>query len=329
MMPLDPNTKIIGILTPLFALRGTLDLGIGDTAALSEMIRWASEQGFHAIQILPINETGGNHSPYNVLSAMALEPSTITTHPTWIPELTVNDYRKVTARYDLQKLRTGEINYSEVKQLKKELLTAAWLRFRERDQRLGRSQLFKNFQEEEREWLPNYTLYRALLEHYQEFDFIWTSPPCQSHTSMNIANSLSPYEEDKERVEKQKANGGGIKPRYPKMELYQEIIFLTHFFKGKWVVENVIGYYEPLIKPNVIAKHYFWTNFILRDFVGEGRGMGKGETIKGQEENKGFDLSKYKRINKRLLLRNCVEPSLGKHILDLAINPINLQKSIF
>ena len=159
MMPLDPNTKIIGILTPLFALRGTLDLGIGDTAALSEMIRWASEQGFHAIQILPINETGGNHSPYNVLSAMALEPSTITTHPTWIPELTVNDYRKVTARYDLQKLRTGEINYSEVKQLKKELLTAAWLRFRERDQRLGRSQLFKNFQEEERQWLPNYTLY--------------------------------------------------------------------------------------------------------------------------------------------------------------------------
>jgi DNA (cytosine-5)-methyltransferase 1 len=89
--------------------------------------------------------------------------------------------------------------------------------------------------------------HQYLLGHYHEFDFIWSSPPCQSHTTMNVANSLSPYQEDFERTDKQVKNGGGIKPRYPKMELYQEIIFLTHFFKGKWCVENVIGYYEPLI----------------------------------------------------------------------------------
>ncbi len=113
------------------------------------------------------------------------------------------------------------------------------------------------------------------------------------------------------------------------MELYQEIILLTHFFKGKWCVENVVGYYEPLIPPMNMANHYFWTNFILRDFVGNGRGMGKGETVKSQEENKGFDLSKYKGINKRLLLRNCVEPEVAKHILDLAITPIELNKKLF
>lgn len=171
--------------------------------------------------------------------------------------------------------------------------------------------------------------HQYLLDHYYEFDFIWTSPPCQTHTSMNVANSLSPYPEDQDRTKKQMENGGGIKPRYPKMELYQEIIFLQTFFKGKWCVENVIGYYEPLIKPNKMAKHYFWTNFILRELVTEGRGMGKGETIESQQIRKGFDLSRYNGIDKRLALRNCVEPEVGKHILDLAINPIEIQKSIF
>jgi len=167
--------------------------------------------------------------------------------------------------------------------------------------------------------------HQYLLEHFSEFDFIWTSPPCQTHTIMNIANALSPYKDNT----KQLKQGGGISPRYIKMELYQEIIFLTHHFKGKWCVENVIAYYEPLIKPYKMAKHYFWTNFILRDFVGEGRGMGMDETTEKLSKLKGFDLKNYKGIDKRLLLRNCVEPELAKHILDLAINPINLQKSIF
>lgn len=171
--------------------------------------------------------------------------------------------------------------------------------------------------------------HQYLLDHYHKFDFIWTSPPCQSHTTMNIANQLSPYPEDEERMKRQKDNGGGITPRYPKMELYQEIILLTHFFKGKWCVENVIGYYEPLIPPNKIADHYFWTNFILRDFQGEGRGMGAGDGLEKLQKIKGFDLSKYKGVDKVLLLRNCVEPELAKHILDLAITPIDLQKSIF
>ena len=70
-------------------------------------------------------------------------------------------------------------------------------------------------------------------------------------------------------------------------------------------------------------------NYILRNFVGEGRGMGKGETIQSQQENKGINLDKYKGVNKRLLLRNCVEPHVAKHILDLAIAPIDLNGKLF
>ena len=151
--------------------------------------------------------------------------------------------------------------------------------------------------------------HKYLLDHYKEFDFIWSSPPCPSHSRVRKA------------TEHQNV------PIYPDMKLYEEILFLQGYFKGKWCVENVVAWYEPLIRPNHIADHYFWTNFILRDFTGGGRGHEAG--VKKLSEIKGFNLDKYKGIDKVKTLRNCVEPELGKHILDLAINPINLQKSIF
>jgi len=47
------------------------------------------------------------------------------------------------------------------------------------------------------------------------------------------------------------------------MSLYQEIIFLQNFYKGKFCVENVVSYYEPLIKPVKIGRHFLWSNFNL------------------------------------------------------------------
>lgn len=78
-----------------------------------------------------------------------------------------------------------------------------------------------------------------------------------------------------------------------------------------------------------MAKHYFWTNFLLRDFTGTDRYIGHEDETEKMKEKLGFDLSKYKDVNKRLLLRNCVEPEVSKHILDLAINPITLENALF
>jgi 4-alpha-glucanotransferase len=163
-MTLDPDKKIAGILLPLFALRGRHDLGIGDTEALSEAVSWAVGNNVRALQILPVNETGGDHSPYNVLSAFALEPSTITTHPSWLPELTPSDYRRITEKSDLDALRSGSVDYGAVKALKRELMEAAWTHFVRTDGRAGRSKLFARFLDLHSSWLSDYTLYRALLE---------------------------------------------------------------------------------------------------------------------------------------------------------------------
>ncbi len=142
--------------------------------------------------------------------------------------------------------------------------------------------------------------HQYLLEHFKEFDFIWSSPPCPTHSKFMISH-------------KTRENW---KMPYPDMNLYQEIIFLKSWFKGKWVVENVIGYYKPLIKPYEIQRHYFWSNFPIpkerfpSDHIRE-------TTIKELEKHHGFNLEKYN-IDKSKVLSNCVNPELGLHIFNMA-----------
>ena len=89
---LSPEKKIAGILAPLFALRGENDLGIGDVGTLREFLEWARENGFRLVQMLPINETGQDNSPYNAISSRAIEPTTLHLAPGSPEELTQQDF---------------------------------------------------------------------------------------------------------------------------------------------------------------------------------------------------------------------------------------------
>jgi len=144
--------------------------------------------------------------------------------------------------------------------------------------------------------------HKYLLDHFSEFDFIWSSPPCPSHSKVRF---IATYTKD-----------GNIrqKPIYPDMKLYEEILLLKHYFRGKYCVENVVGYYDPLIKPQEFGMHYFWTNFYVR--VIKSKTRGHYDDIATLENIKGFDLTKYNISNKRVILRNCVKPELGLHILE-------------
>src|ERR1700756_3595721 len=124
-MNLSPEKKIVGILAPLFALRGENDLGIGDVAALREFIAWAAGIGFKLVQLLPINETGSDNSPYNAISAIAIEPTTLHLAPSSPEDLTSEDFEGSIADVDLPNLRRGPVKYRHVKQLKWLLLEKA------------------------------------------------------------------------------------------------------------------------------------------------------------------------------------------------------------
>ena len=141
--------------------------------------------------------------------------------------------------------------------------------------------------------------HQYLLDHYKEFDVIWSSPPCQSHSSFrhNIQVRFR-----------------GTPAVYPDMKLYQEILLLQHNVDIPWVVENVKPYYQPLIAPTSdLQRHYFWSNKPIEQFEFTGEKL-RNSQIPDLETLHGFDLSKYKLPNKRQVLRNCILPELGLHV---------------
>lgn len=144
-----------------------------------------------------------------------------------------------------------------------------------------------------------------LIKNYMNFDFIWSSPPCQSHSKFRfMCSKMEPG-----------TRGNGIK-KYIDFKLWQEIIFLKHYADCKWVVENVVPYYEPLIQPTVnIQRHLFWSNFRIAKTV-----LIKEDNFdikKSTRKNENFDLTKYNiKHRKDQILNNCVNPDLGLYVLE-------------
>ncbi len=163
-MKLQPDDKIAGVLAPLFALRGAHDLGIGDVGALREFLEWARAAGFRMVQLLPINETGGDHSPYNAISSVALEPTTIELTPDALPDLTAGDLEEIGRSVQAAALRNGPVNYPAVKALKTLLLERAFANFAKAGARTARARRFQKFCRAEAEWLDGYAIFRVLME---------------------------------------------------------------------------------------------------------------------------------------------------------------------
>ena len=142
-----------------------------------------------------------------------------------------------------------------------------------------------------------------LRKHHAEFDFIWSSPPCQTHSSFryNIGVRFR-----------------GVEEKFPDMTLYEEIVFLQYHSEALWLVENVVPYYQPLMPAVKIGRHLYWSNFDLPDLSGPVDNI-RGNQIPDLEKLHGYDLSKYRLPNKRQVLRNCVTPDVGLRILDAVV----------
>jgi len=172
------------------------------------------------------------------------------------------------------------------------------------------------------ERFPNDTVivgdaHQYLLGHYKEFDFIWSSPPCPTHSRARYWKS-SNYDTT-------------VQPVYPDMTLYQEVLFLQHYYKtGRWVVENVIPYYEPLIPAQKRGRHLYWANFRLPKDVGERRFRISSEKDEVNELCKfhDYDFRQYKGtqpLNK--IARNLVDYEAGLTIFNTARGIIDRSKT--
>jgi DNA (cytosine-5)-methyltransferase 1 len=148
--------------------------------------------------------------------------------------------------------------------------------------------------------------HQYLLDHYADgWDFIWSSPPCPTHSTTNWF-----------------LNAQGV-IRYPDMCLWQEILLMVNFCETKYCIENVKSYYQPLIIPQEIGRHYYWANFIISpkefiDQIGRFNGENQARNRSYKLDKIGFNLDKYSIKDKDGLLRNCVLPELGLHIFNMA-----------
>ena len=146
-----------------------------------------------------------------------------------------------------------------------------------------------------------------LRKHFREYDFIWASPPCPTHSVLQLSHT-----NDKDL-------------KYPDMTLYQEIILLNQFYKGVFVIENVKPYYQPLIEPSFqIGRHLFWSNkFVLvNQFLSTYNKDVSRDRKQDLAQSLGFDLDKLdnKGFDTRKVLRNCVRPDIGKYIFEILLD---------
>jgi DNA (cytosine-5)-methyltransferase 1 len=156
--------------------------------------------------------------------------------------------------------------------------------------------------------------HQYLLDHYKEFDFIWSSPPCPTHSNARFWSS----------------KGGMYDVEYPDMVLYQEILLLKHYAECQWTIENVKPFYAPLIEAKEIGRHLFWANFHIPRIDSESNYIFGGDDKGRVSDMLGFDLSTYVGIDETKLLRNCVSPETGLHILNMATGAIPpIQEGLF
>ena len=150
-----------------------------------------------------------------------------------------------------------------------------------------------------------------LAKNWRNFDFIWSSPPCQSHSKVRMMAS----------------KGGSYDSVMPDMKLWAEIIFLQNFTKNtniKFVVENVKPYYEPFVKPTIkLGRHLFWTNIDIPEIEIKD---GLTHNERGSSDKGYFDLRQFKLSHRKdQIIRNCVDPDVGKYILDCVLRPEELK----
>lgn len=157
-------------------------------------------------------------------------------------------------------------------------------------------------------YYPNDTVivgdaHKYMEDHYKEFDFIWDSPPCPTHSRARMWTS----------------KGGRYPAKMPDMTLYSEIIFLKYFSSCPYIVENVIPYYEPLVKPTAkIDRHCIWSN-IENIKIEIAREETQVWSVTSNTVNYGFDLSAVKiKHRKDQLIRNLVNPVIGNYLFEQA-----------
>lgn len=145
-----------GINLPLFSLHSAKSCGIGEYTDLLPLIDYCKETGLKIIQLLPLNDTGLDTSPYSALSANALNPLHLGIAS--LPFID-NDPSLQQLIEEMQGLNsTFRVSYKQVAPQRDFFLHAYFTRF---SKKIIESEAYQQFVQET-PWLANYALYKSL-----------------------------------------------------------------------------------------------------------------------------------------------------------------------
>jgi len=162
-MSIQLNKKTYhGINLSLGSIRNQGSSGIGEYLDLIPLIEWTSSIGFDIIQLLPLNDSGGDSSPYSALSAQALHPIYISL---WaLPHLELMPDAEAML-IDMRRCNSSKrFNYHAVLKAKIEFLSIYFEYVFEKVKELP---AFKKFVLEQ-PWLSVYALFKTLKQNHSE-----------------------------------------------------------------------------------------------------------------------------------------------------------------
>lgn len=162
-----------GIGVPLFSLHSD-GRAIGNYRDLIPLIIWCKEVGFDVIQLLPLNDTGHETSPYSAISAFALNPLHLDLQvlPYLHDDTTLLLALKEEPRLPADTLR---VDYEGVRRFHESFLS----RYIERwGERLAEDPQWQEFMTK-MPWLESYALYKALKAAHS-----WRSWECWDNGAM-------------------------------------------------------------------------------------------------------------------------------------------------
>jgi len=146
-----------GIVVPLFALHSRHSSGIGEYPDLIPLIDWCKENHLDLIQLLPLNDTGQETSPYSALSAYALNPLHLGLSQ--LPDISQNS-ELLSLIHEAQALNEYQlVHYQEVQKIKERFFR---LYYRQQAASLRTDPSYRTFKETHRSWLQDYARFKTL-----------------------------------------------------------------------------------------------------------------------------------------------------------------------
>lgn len=165
--------KVAGILVPLFSVRTSRSLGIGDIADLPELAKWSVDHGHRLLQLLPLGDLPeGETSPYSAATSFAIDPMYVAVDR--LVDVTDEERHALIgpdADKTLARIKAApNVEYGTVRAIKRRILRTAFERFfvTEWEHNGARAGALRKFMNEHKGWLDGYALYRALKARYAE-----------------------------------------------------------------------------------------------------------------------------------------------------------------